>query len=155
MRPRPVAIVFGLVAAATAYIITVNAIGEGWKYLFIPSGVAAFGWMQLCWDKLKCAERRSFWKGGICGVMAVLLSYPTMWWLAILGNWLFGVKSSLGDEAVSPFSMAGIQAVWIFSLVGVVLTGALTLPVGFFLGGFFGRGRANAQLDLANTQVHR
>lgn len=128
-------VLFGVAGALTATPIFLGAVGSGWRWMIATSAIAALLVGALAWRLL--ADRIRGW---IVGAIVGVTAHPVAWWLLIVGQWLGGARSSLGERTLGP--LEGVVGALVMSLWSLLLAGWLTVPVGAAIGVALGRRRA-------------
>jgi hypothetical protein len=132
-------LITALVAASAAWLITADAIGNGYERTPFYAALSSGATFALLWYWLIERHRRfTVARGVVTGALVGLLSHPLFWYLFLLDSWLryqlYGQPiSSLGEPPMNPLD--ALAAALIYTLWSWFLVGWITAVVGAVTGG--------------------
>lgn len=132
---------FTAVGTLCAYLITSDAIGEGWAALPIYTGVAtflvAFG---VWWLHLKWVGPLGISRGALVGAGIGLLAHPVTWCFFGIATWLSDVLGAPTLQGEASVNLADVLwGVMVFSFWSLFLLGLVTISLAAFVGATIAR----------------
>jgi len=117
-----------------------NAPGEGWRWLPLLAGLAAFAGGVLCWWVFVARHSHTtIGRGVLAGVTAALIAhYGTFYLLIVKQNiayWAYGAVSSLGEPPVD--LVRGIGGAAVLTFFSYLFVGWFMIPAGAAIGGLY------------------
>lgn len=133
----------GIAGLIIGFHITTDAIGDGWEWFPLYSGLSGFLAAFILWKiGIERPQAIKISKGVFIGILSALISHFLCWYLMIVisnvqHHIFHNYESSLGHPPMNP--VEGLAAALVYGLFSLWICGWITLPVGGIIGGGYMR----------------